>query len=126
MTPEEKAAKIAEIKMRPKRKQFFGSVDRLAHVRRYRHQDIHDQSDGAWKPNSMTERTTGEQDSAAPNEHGENQSLLQIFNLPSNAIPMNDGRELAFRDGTLINGRLPRPRQVYRVGKVCGGELTIR
>ncbi|CAI9632760.1 unnamed protein product [Alternaria burnsii] len=126
MTAEEKAAKIAEIKTRPKRKQFFGSVHRLAHVRRYGRQDIHDQSDGAWKPNSMTGRSMGEQDSAAMNECGENRSLLQVFNLPSNAIPMNDGKELAFRDGTLVNGRLPRPRQVYRVGKAFGSELTIR
>ncbi|RYN81335.1 hypothetical protein AA0120_g10187 [Alternaria tenuissima] len=126
MTAEEKAAKIAEIKTRPKRKQFFGSGYRLAHVRRYGRQDIHDQGDGAWKPNSMTGRSMGEQDSAAMNECGENRSLLQVFNLPSNAIPMNDGKELAFRDGTLVNGRLPRPRQVYRVGKAFGSELTIR
>ncbi|KAG9190488.1 hypothetical protein G6011_08576 [Alternaria panax] len=101
MTPEEKAAKITEIKKRPKRKQFFGSVYRLAHVRRYGRLDIHDESDGAWKPDSTTERSIAERDVAMNNQE-KNRSLLEVFNLPSNAIPMNDGKELAFRDGTLV------------------------
>jgi hypothetical protein len=93
MTPEEKAAKIAEIKARPSRKQFFGSNWRLAHVRRYGRQDIHDESDGAWR--SGHESVT--------NDCDENRSLLQVFNLPSNARPFSDGNELAFRDSTLVS-----------------------
>ncbi len=101
MTPEEKAAKIAEIKARPSRKQFFGATWRLAHVRRYERRDVHDQSDGAWRPNSTTERSMSEENSAM-NDCDENRSLLQVFNLPTNALPFSDGNELAFRDGTLV------------------------
>lgn len=127
MTEEEKARKIGEIKARPSRKTFFGSEVRLGHVRRYGKKDIHDESDGAWKAScsgahddrekvSMDEKTT------------EKAKMLQVtFGLPANAIPMNDGHtELAFRDGTLVNGKLPRSRQIYRVGRLFGGELTVR
>ncbi|RMZ66065.1 hypothetical protein GMOD_00005132 [Pyrenophora seminiperda CCB06] len=118
MTLEEKARKIVEIQSRPSRKRIFGPDHRLAHVLREQRQDIHDESGGAWKPNftSMKEKQT---------RRGE-RSLLEAFDLPENAIPMNDGQELAFRDGTLLNGRLQRPRQIYRVGKVFGSELTTR
>jgi hypothetical protein len=106
MTSEQKATKIAEIKTRPKRKQFFGPAHRLAHVRRYGRQDIHDESDGTWKSDSTGERPMPEHDSAI-NDCDENQSLLEILNLPKNAIPMNDGKELAFRDGTLVGDPIP-------------------
>ncbi|KAI4640178.1 uncharacterized protein J4E78_010763 [Alternaria triticimaculans] len=124
MTSEEKAAKIEEIKARPSRKQFFGANWRLAHVRKYGREDIHDESDGAWKSHHTAERSTAGRDSA-PNDRDENQSLLQVFNLPTNTRPFSDGNELVFRNVTLVNGRLPRSRQAYRVGKVFGGELTI-
>ncbi|EMD96568.1 hypothetical protein COCC4DRAFT_34333, partial [Bipolaris maydis ATCC 48331] len=48
MTTEEKAMKVAEIQARPSRKALFDSGQRLAHVRRYKRLDIHDESDGAW------------------------------------------------------------------------------
>ncbi|KAI4714575.1 hypothetical protein J4E89_000256 [Alternaria sp. Ai002NY15] len=124
MTSEEKAAKIEEIKARPSRKQFFGANWRLAHVRRYGREDVHDESDGAWKSHDTTERSTAERN-PAPNDRDETQSLLQVFNLPTNTRPFSDGNELVFRNATLVNGRVPRSRQAYRVGKVFGGELTI-
>ncbi|KAI0579744.1 Transcription factor Forkhead/HNF3 family [Pyrenophora tritici-repentis] len=115
MTPEEKATKIADIQARPSRKKLFGS-HRLGHVLKYGRQDIHDESDGAWKPNLRSEKEK--------RLLQEERSLQEIFNLPQNPVPMNDGQELAFRDGALLNGRLPRPRQIYRVGKMFGGGLT--
>lgn len=101
MSLEEKTAKIAEIRTRPKRKEFFGSAYRLAHVRRYERQDVHNESDGAWKLDSTT-RPMLRHDPAIK-DCDENRSLLDVFNLPNNAIPMNDGKELAFRDGTLVS-----------------------
>jgi hypothetical protein len=128
MTEVEKAQKIAEIKARPSRKKYFGEYYRLAHKRRYGLEDIHDERDGVWKPprptaNELQPSVTGSVDP----DTGKAQSLRGLFNLPDNVIPMNDGHmELAFRDGTLVNGRLPRPRNVYKVGKLFGGELTVR
>jgi hypothetical protein len=125
MTPEEKAAKIAEIQARPSRKKFFGSEHRLAHVRRYGRQDIHDESDGAWIPPPKNPKIAREKN-VVMDDGGDTRTLREVFNLPANAIPMNDGQELAFRDGTLVKGQLPRPRNVYRVGKMFRGELTSK
>lgn len=125
MTDAEKAKKIAEIKTRPSRKTYFGSDYRLAHKRRHGLQDIHDESDGAWKPPNSTNDDAEKDKNMEDGE--EKRTLRQIFDLPDNMIPMNDGDyELAFRDGTLANGKLPRARKVYRVGKMLGGELTVR
>ncbi|KAH7355617.1 hypothetical protein BKA66DRAFT_575253 [Pyrenochaeta sp. MPI-SDFR-AT-0127] len=129
MTEIEKAKKIAEIKARPPRKRYFGPDYRLAHVRRYNRQDIHDESDGAWKPHcfSDSEKESQLDKDFKLEDNKTARSLKDVFGLPDNAIPMNDGQtELAFRDGTLTNGRLPRSRHVYKVGKLFGGELTIR
>ncbi|KAL6159147.1 hypothetical protein ACJBU6_03236 [Exserohilum turcicum] len=127
MTSEEKAAKAAQIRARPTRKELFDSNQRLAHVRRYRRQDIHDESDGAWEPESVGVRKKANRwkGDTLVNDCGRSRSLHEVFNLPANAIPMNNGNELAFRDGTLINGRLPRPRHTYRVGRRLGAVLTV-
>ncbi|KNG44898.1 hypothetical protein TW65_08265 [Stemphylium lycopersici] len=127
MTQKEKVAKLAEIRARTSRKQVFDSNQRLAHVRRYGRQDIHDESDGAWRPKIVEgeqKRSTWRNDTIT-DDCDANQSLHEVFNLPANAIPMNDGNELAFRDGTLVHGRLPRPRHIYRVGKRLGTGLTV-
>lgn len=127
MTEEEKAKKIAQIKARPSRKQFFGSDYRLGHVRRYGRQDIHDESDGAWIPPLRNMHTGDVKGNGKTTRTFEGPTLREVFDLPEHAIPMNDGQtELAFRDGTKINGRLPRSRQIYKVGKMFGGELTVR
>ncbi|KAI4936764.1 uncharacterized protein J4E92_001489 [Alternaria infectoria] len=112
MTSEEKAAKIEEIKARPSRKQFFGANWRLAHVRKYGREDIHDESEGAWKPHHTTERSTADRNSAL-NDRDENQSLLQVFNLPTNTRPFSDGNELVFRNTTLVSHHTQsfRPRE---------------
>lgn len=105
MTLVEKAKKIAEIKARPSRKTFFGPDYRLAHVRRYMRQDIHNESDGAWKPQcfSDNEKERLLNEDFGMKDGGAVRSLKQVFGLPENAIPMNDGQtELAFRDGTLV------------------------
>ncbi|KAF1922052.1 hypothetical protein BDU57DRAFT_70272 [Ampelomyces quisqualis] len=126
----EKAEKVAQIRARPSRKKYFGSDYRLAHKRRHALADIHDESNGAWNSirSAMTEqRAPSDQDEDMDLSKEGRRSLREVFDLPDNMIPMNDGHtELAFRDGTLINGRLPRPRNVYKVGKMFGGELTIR
>jgi len=110
MTSAEKAAKIEEIKARPSRKQFFGANWRLAHVRKYGREDIHDESDGAWKSHHTTERSMADRNSA-PNDRDENQSLLQVFNLPTNTRPFSDGNELVFRNTTLVSHHI----QSFRV-----------
>ncbi|KAL6706144.1 hypothetical protein ACN47E_006060 [Coniothyrium glycines] len=127
MTAEAKMKKIAEIKARPSRKSFFGSENRLGHVRWQQRVDIHDESDGAWKP-VRAEHSGIVGDVLGTLDHEESlPTLREIFGLPAITIPMNDGQtELAFRDGTLVNGKLPRSRQLYRAGKLFGGELTIR
>ncbi|KAH7084783.1 hypothetical protein BKA63DRAFT_401742 [Paraphoma chrysanthemicola] len=128
MSETERTQKIAEIKARPSRKKYFGSDHRLAHKRRYNLEDIHDERNGAWRPHQFTKNQKSKdmhKDVGIVNMG--TCTLQQVFNLPDIVIPMNDGQtELAFRDGTLVNGRLPRPRNVYRVGKMVGGELTIR
>jgi hypothetical protein len=141
MTQAEKAQKIAQIKSRPSRKKYFGSDYRLAHKRRHDLADIHDESDGAWNPPrfAMKERHARiDQDEDMDLDAEGTRSLREVFDLPNNVLPMNDGHtELAFRDGTLvsyqsaidrlqINGKLPRSRIMYKVGKMFGGELTIR
>lgn len=100
--------RILEIKQRPSRKRFFGSDHRLAHVRRYGRQDIHDESEAAWKPGpyKKVKRTRLDISSTIDGlERGERvKTVKQLFNLPENAIPMNAGQaELAFRDGTLVS-----------------------
>ncbi|KAF2025451.1 hypothetical protein EK21DRAFT_116779 [Setomelanomma holmii] len=130
MSINEKARKLAEIKSRPSRKKYFGSDHRLAHKRGYGLGDIHDERDGAWIPMGF-ERDQNtirpQEDEEEDMEDAATRTLRQVFGLPENIIPMNDEQtELAFRDGTLVNGRLPRPRNVYRVGKMVGGELTVR
>ncbi|KAJ5031543.1 hypothetical protein PSV08DRAFT_386150 [Bipolaris maydis] len=125
MTTEEKAMKVAEIQARPSRKALFDSGQRLAHVRRYKRLDIHDESDGAWNTQPSEVEGYPAKNEAATRDCDEPRSLCEVFNLPVHAVPMNDGVELAFRDGTLVNGRLPRPRQVYRVGKRLGTGLTV-
>jgi hypothetical protein len=107
MTEAEKAQKIAEIKARPSRKKYFGSNHRLVHKRRYNLADIHDESDGAWKPlqsaSDEPQRNLARNDDAETNEE-DSRTLREVFDLPNNMIPMNDGyTELAFRDGTLVS-----------------------
>ncbi|KAH7389699.1 hypothetical protein DE146DRAFT_619569 [Phaeosphaeria sp. MPI-PUGE-AT-0046c] len=126
-TEEEKAQKVTEIQARPSRKKYFGQDYKLAHKRRHNLADIHDERQGAWRPARSKSGNDKNTDTSMNMGEDGRQTLRQLFDLPDNMIPMNDGRtELAFRDGTLVNGRLPRPRNVYRVGKMFGGELTVR
>ncbi|KAH7548843.1 hypothetical protein BM1_10616 [Bipolaris maydis] len=103
MTTEEKAMKVAEIQARPSRKALFDSGQRLAHVRRYKRLDIHDESDGAWNTQPSEVEGYPAKNEAATRDCDEPRSLCEVFNLPVHAVPMNDGVELAFRDGTLVS-----------------------
>lgn len=103
MTAEEKTMKVAEIQARPSRKALFNSNQRLAHVRRYRRLDIHDESDGAWKTQSSEAEGYPAKNEAVTRDRDEPRSLREVFNLPVHAVPMIDGVELAFRDGTLVS-----------------------
>jgi len=107
MTEDAKVRRLADIKARPSRKGFFGSENRLSHIRGYGREDIHDEREGAWK-----RRRVGH--GANSTIKGGDGSLLdggattlrEVFDLPENAIPMNDGQaELAFRDGTRVGCR---------------------
>jgi len=125
MTEEEKARKIKEIKARPSRKSYFGSEKRLAHKRRYDLEDIHDERDGAWQaPGRTTDNGPHEDhDMDIDGEDDGHRTLRKVFNLPYNMIPVNDGQtELAFKDGE--KGK--RSRTMFKVGKMFGGELTVR
>jgi hypothetical protein len=125
MAQEEKARRIEEIKARPSRKAYIGSGQRLAHKRRYSLVDIHDERDGAWQALARTtvkgpRETDHDMDI---NDDGTSRTLREAFNLPYNMIPVNDGQtELAFKDGE--KGK--RSRTMFRVGKMFGGELTVR
>lgn len=107
MSESDIASKIVEIKRRPSRKATWG--ERLAFARLYR-KDVHDERDGAWQSTLSNAETTNE-DAAGI------KTLSTLFNLPPNPIPMLYEGQLAFRDGTLVNGKLPRSRAVYKVGK---------
>ncbi|EAT87682.1 hypothetical protein SNOG_05291 [Parastagonospora nodorum SN15] len=125
MAQEEKARKIEEIKARPSRKTYFGSGQRLAHKRRYNLVDIHEERDGAWQAPARTAvKGLREADHDMDiDDDGTSRTLREVFNLPYNMIPVNDGQtELAFKDGE--KGK--RSRTMFRVGKMFGGELTVR
>lgn len=107
MTQAEIDQKVLEIKQRPSRKRFFGSDHRLAHVRRYGRQDIHDERGAAEEPRlhkKFKRTTTAFASTGGTPEYGkEVTAIRELFSLPENAIPMNAGQaELAFRDGTLV------------------------
>ena len=104
MAEEEIEQKVAQIKSRPSRKSYFGKDQKLAHKQRYNLANIHDESDGAWKPSALQvdEHDTGK-GTEVPIEGEDARSLKELFDLPTNAIPMNNGdSELSFRDGTLV------------------------
>jgi hypothetical protein len=104
LTEEEIEQKVAQIKSRPSRKSHFGKDQKLAHKRRHNLADIHDESDGAWKPLAPKgdEHGTGKGENV-PIEGKDARTLKEVFDLPTNAIPMNNGdSELSFRDGTLV------------------------
>ncbi|KAL5114304.1 hypothetical protein ACEQ8H_007824 [Pleosporales sp. CAS-2024a] len=114
----ERERKIEQIKARPSRKTYFGSGQRLAHKRRHELEDIHDERDGAWMP-AMRYAGAG----SCSLHQNSSQTLKELFHLPNNMMPVNDGpMELAFKDVT----RNKRSRAIHRVGKMFGGELTIR
>jgi hypothetical protein len=127
MSEVEKAIKIAQIRARPSRKTFFGSQNRLAHKRQHNLDDIHDERDSAWKaPVTTAEESTARCMDIDVDDAG-SRTLRQVFNLPTNMIPVNDGKtELAFKDGDKVGGRSARSRTIYKVGKMFGGELTVR
>jgi hypothetical protein len=103
MSEAEKAEKITEIKARPSRKQYFGSDYRLAHKRWHGLDDIHDERIGAWKPQVASEQNQPDANEDVDMNGETVRTLREVFNLPNNMIPMNDGQtELAFRDGTLV------------------------
>jgi hypothetical protein len=111
MTQRDIVQKISEIKQRPSRKRFFGSEHRLAHVRRYGREDVHDESEGAWKPRSSKKiKTTASSFTSVGLEHKDGPTTArQLFGLPKNPIPVNSGQsELAFRDGILVSILSPK------------------
>ncbi|ORY10850.1 hypothetical protein BCR34DRAFT_566092 [Clohesyomyces aquaticus] len=118
MTRPEINQKIEEIKKRPSRKETFGSV--LPFIRN-RGRDIHDQLASSRQraqlanptPRHRPERN-GSKGSRSPEVE---KGLRDILDLPENPIPIIYEGHLAFRDGTLINGKLPRARVVYKVGR---------
>jgi hypothetical protein len=124
MTTIEKAQRLEQIKARLSRKAYFGSSHRLAHKRRHNLEDIHDERAGAWKPPIwIAEGGQRETNQDIDMDDEGNRTLRAAFNLPDNMVPINDGQtELAFKDGT--KGK--RSRTMYKVGKMFGGELTVR
>ncbi|KAF2692183.1 hypothetical protein K458DRAFT_10977 [Lentithecium fluviatile CBS 122367] len=111
--------KIEEIKSRPSRKAKWGK--RLAFARLHR-QDVHDETDGAWKPRFPVETRHQNAEDGDDDVQDSAENLKDIFDMPKNPILILHNDQLAFRDGTLINGKLPRSRVVYKVGRKFGGE----
>lgn len=91
------------------------------HVRNNK-KDIHDEKDGAWtpRPADKTKDNKAKEAGVAMTDRHTAMNLGDLFNLPANPLLMLHERGLAFRDGTLVNGKLPRPKVIYKVGKKLG------
>ncbi|KAF2184271.1 hypothetical protein K469DRAFT_750901 [Zopfia rhizophila CBS 207.26] len=120
MTTSEREKKIEQIKKRPSRKATFGK--RLAFARIHR-KDVHDEL--SWYRKTTYSHSLGQvQDCGVEMQDNQVETFRDIMDLPENAIPMvaPDG-QLAFRDGVMVNGRLPRPKVIYKVGRHFAGNL---
>jgi hypothetical protein len=91
--------KVEEIKNRPSRKSKWGL--RLA-LKRGRRRDIHDETDGKWKPPHSSTSHAQDGDGDDRQGIGGKQFLDDIFNLPKNPLLILHNEQLAFRDGTLV------------------------
>ncbi|KAF2872407.1 hypothetical protein BDV95DRAFT_606023 [Massariosphaeria phaeospora] len=120
MTQKQIDDKIAEIKKRPSRKHTFGQ--RLAFCRTHR-KDVHNELEGVTRP-KYTSRQKGDggsdEDAEMHDMGSDEKDFEDIMDLPENSIPMIHEGQLAFRDGTLVNGKLPRSRVVHKVGRKYG------
>ncbi|KAF2662289.1 hypothetical protein K491DRAFT_710231 [Lophiostoma macrostomum CBS 122681] len=118
MTEEEREKKIAAIRARPSRKATFG---KLLATARYHRKDVHNELESDKpRPSTATPKITVVQIAEEPfwdtstisqadeEVAREANSLKEAFDMPQNLIPKTYSGKLAFRDGTLVNGRLPR------------------
>ncbi|KAF2642419.1 hypothetical protein P280DRAFT_516202 [Massarina eburnea CBS 473.64] len=119
MSEEDIQRKIEEIKRRPNRKTYFGAK---LHPARLSQRDTHDERTGTWQPIIPIQQR---EDAADEAKIKPKKSLKELLELPENPIPIIYDGQLAFRDGTLVNGRIPRSRVIYKPGKVFGGELRL-
>ncbi|KAH7125131.1 hypothetical protein B0J11DRAFT_298788 [Dendryphion nanum] len=109
MTKDDIDKKIQEIKKRPSRKARFGELLATA---RYLREDVHDEL--GHKPKTILPDPNGD---VLMNEGEREVSLKEALNLPHLTIPILHDGQLAFRDGTIVNGKLPRSRVVYKIGR---------
>ncbi|KAF2740640.1 hypothetical protein EJ04DRAFT_518436 [Polyplosphaeria fusca] len=112
MSQEQRESKIREIKGRKSRKATF--KQHLAYVRKDR-VDVHDEMSGSWQENQRAQAVKERQ-----TQNGEPDTFDTASNYP---IPMVHNNQLVFRDGSLVNGKLPRARVVYKMGKQLGGSI---
>ncbi|KAF2491091.1 hypothetical protein BU16DRAFT_566006 [Lophium mytilinum] len=136
---EERARKIREIQQRPSRKATFGK--KLAFARTHRsnpHVEIESTRrvivkashssmvEDRFDKQSDEELSDGDdQVNSSESEKAEEDGngLKKLLGLPKNFIPIVYENQLAFRDGTVINGRLPRTKAFYKVGRNVAGQL---
>ncbi|KAF2262290.1 hypothetical protein CC78DRAFT_322624 [Lojkania enalia] len=132
MTQEEIDKKIEEIKKRPSRKATFGK--RLAFARTHR-KNVHDEISDSWQAKfaalrkqtlPLPPKDDKERDKEAVTRQDVTKTvdLKELLNLPKNPIPIIYEGQLAFRDGTLVNGKLPPPSVVYKVGETSDEDIT--
>ncbi|KAF2471609.1 uncharacterized protein BDR25DRAFT_342328 [Lindgomyces ingoldianus] len=133
MTQVEIEQKIEEIRKRPSRKARFGKPLALARSHRL---DVHDEladSRKRFRPATSAQtlplpfgkkKTQNSDVELQPSEEG-GDTFKDVFNFPKNPIPIVHDGQLAFRDGTLVNSKLPRSRVVYKVGRFFAGDLRL-
>ncbi|KAF2142394.1 uncharacterized protein K452DRAFT_286816, partial [Aplosporella prunicola CBS 121167] len=142
----DKEAKIKEIEKRPKRKDCL--TNSFARARRERprgkpHNELERPLPSTYKPPasyegegsrprdatfSFDERYWGrdsEMSNAFSSQEAEKfETLEELLDLPKERIPiLYENRHLAYRDGTLTNGRLSRAKEIWKVGRNVPGEL---
>jgi hypothetical protein len=119
MTQEEVYRKIEEIKKRPSRKAMFGQLLTTA---RYQQKDVHNEhEDEQGRFASIASgKLQGSQvhgdSNSVTREESQSGSPYAILSLPERPKAIIYDGQLAFRDGTLVNGKLPRAKTVYKFG----------
>jgi hypothetical protein len=128
-TPQQRENKGLEIKERPSRKATFGQL--LVHARRYRRRPQEEviRSDYGRRTQDLVSRFKPEINGLCTwgrdqvNGGEALQRWREVLDLPEIPIPIVYEGQLSFREGVLVNGKLPRPRVIYKVGRNVAGEL---
>ncbi|KZF25649.1 hypothetical protein L228DRAFT_266109 [Xylona heveae TC161] len=107
----DRAAKLAEIRARPSRKESFGK--RLAFSRASRHGNLHHELQRQ-APAPTQNESSSERDPSANRQ----KSFQEFFGIPEKVIPTTHEKGLAYRDEALTSsGKLRRAKFMHNVGR---------